>query len=81
MGTIACADIRADVPKITCPTLVITTEQSGLGSVDETRAWQQQIVDSELLVLPGNSYHVAATHADHAAEATLDFIARRCGGG
>ena len=35
--------------------------------------------DSELLVLPGNSYHVAATHADRAAEATLDFIARRGG--
>jgi 3-oxoadipate enol-lactonase len=79
MGTIACADIRADLPKITCPTLVITTENSGLGSVEEMRAWQQQIADSELLVLPGNSYHVAATHADQAAEATLDFIARRGG--
>jgi 3-oxoadipate enol-lactonase len=79
MGTIACADIRADLPKITCPTLVITTEQSGLGSVEEMRSWQQQIADSELLVLPGNSYHVAATHADRAAEATLDFIARRGG--
>lgn len=81
MGTIACADIRDDMPKIACPTLVITTEQSGLGSVEETRAWQQQIPDSELLVLPGNSYHVAATHADKAADATLDFIARRGGGG
>jgi 3-oxoadipate enol-lactonase len=77
MGTIACADIRADLPKIACPTLVITTEQSGLATVEETRAWQQQIADSELLVLPGNSYHVAATHADRAAAATLDFIARR----
>src|SRR6185437_5356606 len=81
MGTIACADIRADLPKIACPTLVITTEDSGLGTVEETRAWQQQIPDSELLVLPGNSYHVAATHADRAADATLDFIARRGGAG
>ena len=79
MGTIACADIRTDLPKIACPTLVITTEQSGLGSVEETRAWQRQIADSELLVLPGNWYHVAATHADRAAEATLDFIARHGG--
>jgi 3-oxoadipate enol-lactonase len=77
LATIACADIRTDLPKIACPTLVITTEQSGLGTVEETRAWQQQIADSELLVLPGNSYHVAATHADAAADATLDFIARR----
>ena len=58
---------------------MITTEQSGLGTVEETRAWQHQIPDSELLVLPGDSYHVAATHADRAAEATLDFIARRGG--
>jgi 3-oxoadipate enol-lactonase len=77
MATIACADIRVDMPKIACPTLVITTERSGLGSVEEMRAWQRQIRDSELLVLPGDSYHVAATHADAAADATLDFIARR----
>jgi 3-oxoadipate enol-lactonase len=44
-----------------------------------TRNWQQQIPESELLVLPGNSYHVAATHADQAAAATLDFIQRRHG--
>jgi pimeloyl-ACP methyl ester carboxylesterase len=81
MGPIASADIRADLPKIACPTLVITTEQSGLGSVEDMRAWQRQIPDSELLVLPANSYHVAATHADRAADATLDFIARRGGGG
>jgi 3-oxoadipate enol-lactonase len=80
MGTIACADIRADVPKIACPTLVITTEESGLGSVADMRAWQEQIKGSELVVLPGNSYHVAATHADPSAAATLDFIARRGGG-
>jgi len=80
MGTIACADIRADLPKIACPTLVITTEQSGLATVEETQAWQQQIADSELLVLEGNSYHVAATHADSAAAATVDFIARRSDG-
>jgi 3-oxoadipate enol-lactonase len=76
MKTIACADIRADVPKIGCPTLVITTDGSGLASVDATRAWQQQIPNSSLLVLPGNSYHVAASHAERCAEATLDFIAR-----
>lgn len=77
MGTIACADIRADLPKITCPTLVITTERSGLATVDETRTWQLQIPDSELLVLPGDSYHVAATHAEESARATLAFIERR----
>lgn len=79
MKTIACADIRADVPNIQCPTLVITTDGSGLASVDETRAWQQQIPRSTLLVLPGNSYHVAASHAGRCAEAALDFIGRNSG--
>ena len=80
METIACADIRADLPKIACPTLVITTEDSGLG--DGRRDPRLAAADpgfSELLVLPGNSYHVAATHADPRRKATLDFIARRGG--
>ena len=77
-ATINYSDIRADVKRIACPTLVITTEGSGLASVEETRAWQEQIPRSRLLVLPGNSYHVAATHAAQCAQATLDFIA---GGG
>jgi pimeloyl-ACP methyl ester carboxylesterase len=76
MGTIACADIRADVPKIRCPTLVITTDESGLASVAATRAWQQQIANSSLLVVPGNSYHVAASDPERCAEATLDFVRR-----
>ena len=46
-------------------------------AVADTRAWQQQIPDSELLVLKGNSYHVAATHAAESAQAALDFIRRR----
>ncbi|MGH7046998.1 MAG: alpha/beta fold hydrolase [Stellaceae bacterium] len=80
MGTIACADIRADLANIRCPTLVVTTDASGLASVEETRAWQQQIANSRLVVLPGNSYHVAATHAVEAAAATLDFLAGIGGG-
>lgn len=75
MQHIAYADITADLPRIACPALVITTEESGLASVQETRAWQQQIPRSKLLVLPGNSYHVAATHADRCVQATLEFIA------
>jgi pimeloyl-ACP methyl ester carboxylesterase len=76
MSTIACVDIRADLPKIACPTLVITTEESGLASVEQTRAWQRTIAKSELLVLPGNSYHVAASDAERCAQATREFISR-----
>lgn len=69
-------DISADLPKIACPTLVITTAESGLASVDETRAWQKMIPNSRLLVLPGNSYHVAVTDTETCAIAALDFIAQ-----
>lgn len=75
-ATIADADITADLPKIACPTLVITTEGSALGTVEETRAWQRMIPRSELLVLPGDSYHVAASDADRCAVETLKFIQR-----
>jgi pimeloyl-ACP methyl ester carboxylesterase len=69
------ADISADIPHIQCPTLVITTEGSGLASIEENRAWQQKIPNSRLVVLPGDSYHVALTDPDACAKATLEFIA------
>ncbi len=69
-------DITAVLPKIACPTLVITTEGSSLGSVAETRAWQEKIPNSTLAVLPGDSFHVAATDSDVCAQTTLDFISR-----
>jgi pimeloyl-ACP methyl ester carboxylesterase len=76
ISKIADADITEALPRIRCPTLVITTEGSGLASVEETRAWQQRIPRSELRVLPGDSYHVAASDAEACAAATLDFIGR-----
>ena len=53
---------------------MITTEGSGLGSVDIMRQWQQMIPNSRLLVLPGDSYHAAASDAERCARETLAFI-------
>lgn len=75
-ATAANSDIRADLPRIACPTLVITTEGSTQTSVDATRAWQQVIPNSTLLVLPGDSYHVAASHPERCAKAALGWISR-----
>ena len=72
--TINYADISTFIPEIKCPTLVITTEGSGLASIEENRAWQEQIPNSRLLVLPGDSYHVALTDPDACVKATLDFM-------
>jgi 3-oxoadipate enol-lactonase len=74
VGTINFSDITEDVKKIQCPMLVITTEGSALGSVEQMRAWQKQVGASELVVLPGDSFHVAATDPDQCAQATLAFI-------
>jgi 3-oxoadipate enol-lactonase len=71
------ADITPDLPRITCPTLVITTEGSALGDVEVMRQWQEKIPDSRLLVLPGDSYHAAASDADLCARETLAFIRDR----
>ena len=76
VGTIPSWDVAADLPNIQCPTLVITTEGSALGTVDETAAWQRKIPRSSLLALPGDSFHVAATDSDRCALAVRDFIQR-----
>jgi 3-oxoadipate enol-lactonase len=79
MTTIPYSDVRAEQPSIRCPTLVITTEGSGLASVEHTRQWQQAIPGSSLLVLPGDSHHVAASAPDRCAAETLAFLARHGG--
>jgi pimeloyl-ACP methyl ester carboxylesterase len=76
MTHIECADIRADLPKIRCPTLVLAASGGGVASVDETRAWQRLIPCSELQILDSDSYHVAASDADACARATLAFMRR-----
>jgi 3-oxoadipate enol-lactonase len=70
-------DVRSDLPAIKCPTLVVTTDGTGLGSVESIRAWQKAIPNSEFMVVPGDSYHVAATHPELCAAAMMDFIDRR----
>lgn len=69
-------DVMADLPRIRCPTLVLTTERNPLYPLERVRAWQTLIPRSELCVVPGDSYHVAATAPQACARATLEFIRR-----
>lgn len=69
-------DVSAEVPHIKCPTVVITTTGSGLATVDTVKAWQQTIPGSTLEVLPGDSYHVAATDPDACARIVRQFFDR-----
>ncbi len=69
-------DVRPLLPAIRCPALVITTTGSGLGDVASVRAWQETIPGSVLEVLPGDSYHVAATDPEACAALVRAFLDR-----
>jgi 3-oxoadipate enol-lactonase len=77
IAAVPSVDISADLPNIRCPTLVITTEGNPLYPVEKVRAWQSRIPRSELLVMPAQSYHIAATAPAECARATLAFIERQ----
>ena len=67
-------DVTEEVHRIAAPTLVVTTTGSGLGSVDEVRAWQERIAGSRLEVIESDSYHVAASDPDETATLVRDFF-------
>jgi 3-oxoadipate enol-lactonase len=79
MRAAAQLDISDVLGHIAAPTLVIASEGSRVQSIDATREWQRRIARSELLVLPGDSPHLAATDPDECAARVLSFIARADG--
>ena len=68
-------DIREDIKRIRCPTLVIGTDTARRGKA-VFEGWQKTIPDSELVMLKMDGYHAAGTDPDGTARVTLDFIAR-----
>jgi len=60
--------------RIQTPSLIITTDRSPLQSVETVQEAQEQIPDSELLILPSDSYHIAAVRPDECAQHFLKFI-------
>ncbi|MFM2239977.1 MAG: hypothetical protein RJA69_1351 [Pseudomonadota bacterium] len=67
-------DVMAELPQVQCPTLVLTTTGSMLGSVEAVKSWQSTIPNSRLEVIEGDSYHVAATHPDQCARMVRQFL-------
>ncbi len=68
-------DIREDIKRIQCPTLVIGTDTPRRGRA-VFEEWQRTIPNSELAILPLDGYHAAATDPDGTAKVVLDFIGR-----
>lgn len=66
-------DATADLARVTCPTLVVTTDGSQGNPIEATMAWQRRIGSSELQVFAGTGDHVAASHADDVSGTALAF--------
>jgi pimeloyl-ACP methyl ester carboxylesterase len=66
-------DIREDLKRIACPTLVIGTDTARRGR-EVFESWQKTIPNSELAILPLDGYHAAATDPDLTARRTREFI-------
>jgi pimeloyl-ACP methyl ester carboxylesterase len=75
MRWVAAIDIRENIKRIRCPTLVIGTDTARRGKA-VFEGWQKTIPNSELAILPIDGYHAAGTDPDATARVTLDFIAR-----
>ena len=69
-------DIRSDIEKIACPTLIINTTASSLRSTDSYKEWQPRVRNSRLLTLEGDAWHAAGAYPDRCARETLAFIRR-----
>ena len=72
---VSAIDIREDIKRIRCPTLVIGTDTKRRGRA-VFESWQKTIPNSELVILPIDGYHAAATDPDMTAGVTREFIDR-----
>ena len=67
-------DLDAMLPRIGIPTLMVTTQESGLQSIAAVERHAARIPDAEGIGLPGGSFHIAASAPDVCAQHALRFI-------
>jgi pimeloyl-ACP methyl ester carboxylesterase len=67
-------ELEHELSGIAAPVLIVTTQESGLQSVEAVERYARRIPDARVTVLPGDSYHVAAVEPDLCARHALDFI-------
>jgi 3-oxoadipate enol-lactonase len=69
-------DLGDRLPLITAPTLIVTTQESGLQAVEAVQRYAARIPDARVIVLDGDSYHIAAVAPDVCARHALAFMAQ-----
>lgn len=67
-------DLRQEVLKIICPTLIISASASGLRSIDEVKEWQEKMLNAELFVVDGDAWHPAAAYPKICARKATDWL-------
>jgi len=67
-------NLEALLPRISAPTLVISSDHSALQSVETVVRYQAKIPHSRLLVLRSDAYHVAVANANECVTNVLAFI-------
>ena len=67
-------ELENELPRITAPTLTVTTQESGLQTVEAVEGYAARIPVSRVIVLPGDSYHIAAVEPDLCARHALEFM-------
>jgi pimeloyl-ACP methyl ester carboxylesterase len=67
-------ELENELSRITAPTLIVTTQESGLQTVEAVERYAARIPVSRVIVLPGDSYHIAAVEPDLCARHALEFM-------
>jgi 3-oxoadipate enol-lactonase len=67
-------ELENQLSGIACPTLIVTTRESGLQSVAAVERYAGRIPHARVIVLPGDSYHIAAAEPDLCAGHALRFL-------
>jgi 3-oxoadipate enol-lactonase len=67
-------DLEERLARIAVPTMMVTTRESGLQSVEAVERAARRVPDARVIVLPGDSFHIAAVEPDLCARHALEFI-------
>lgn len=70
-------DIGATLHEVKCPALVLTTTSPRRAySRSDMDVYRERLPHAQVVALPGDGYHVAASYPDACAPAVLDFLAK-----
>ncbi len=72
-------ELEAGLARITAPTLIVTTQESGLQSVAAVERHARRIPNARVVVLPGDSFHIAAVEPELCAQHALRFMEAAAG--